>query len=373
MSKITSAGIGILILLVLVTGANAIAVENITKLDIAETNLWDVVLSPDGTKLAYIAYDENHTQQVYVINTDGTGEKKLTGDPNKKWELAWGPDRIAYVSYGKDGLEKIFVVDPDGTGNIQLIPDNTRQGNPGFDKPPAWAAPSWSPDGKSLIYTSLDGKEDPKIYKVNSDGTGKVQVFNDSFRQWSPVFSPDGQNIVYVSYPSEKNIEQLFIVDIAGTARRQLTFDAIKPNYQDWGPDGTIVFVSYENVTSSGERLFAIDQDGSNMRLFINGDYKQQSPSFSRDGRKFAYAAIDISGTVKIAVGDLTGIKAIVTPLVTTPATPAPSGKTTVRPTVKETERGGWMEGPIWTGFIVLVIVVLLLLILWQTRDYFKK
>jgi len=125
-----------------------------------------VVLSPDGTQLAYGAYDEARLQQVFVINTDGTGKKQLTEDPNKKWELAWGKDKIAYVSYGKDGLEKIFVVNPDGTGNAQLIPDNTRQGNAGSDKPPAWAAPSWSPDGKSLVYTSLDEQANPKMYRV---------------------------------------------------------------------------------------------------------------------------------------------------------------------------------------------------------------
>ncbi len=188
-------------------------------------------------------------------------------------------------------------------------------------------------------------------------------------------FSPDGKNIVYVSYPPEKYKEELFIVDIAGTARKQLTFDEIKKNYPVWGPDGTIVFVSYESITSSGEKLFAIDQDGTNRRLFINTDYRQQSPSFSLDGRKFAYAAIDAAGNIKIAVGDVTGITAATTTITTaTPiiTTAAPTiAKTTVTPaaTVQTQEEEG---NGIWL-IMVLAAAILLILVAIALKDYFKK
>ena len=369
MSKITSAGISILILLILISGANAIAVENIKELDISETDLWDVVLSPDGTRYAFIAYDENRDQQIFVMNTDGTGEKKLTDDANKKWGLAWGINKLAYISFGKDGSEKIFVINPDGTGNVQLILDNTRQGN--FEKYMlAWGAPSWSPDGSLLAYTSLDEKENPKIYVVNADGTNKRLVRNDSFKQWSPSFSHDTKRIVYISYPETKYKEELFIVDIAGTERKQLTFDEIKKNYPVWGPEGTIVFVSYETLTSLGEKLFAIDQDGKNMRQFIDTDTKQRYPSFSSDGRKFAYAAIDNKGNVKIAVGDVTGITvATTTPLITTVAPTIP--KTAVTPaataqTQEEKGNGTWI-------IMVIAAAVMLLLVAIALKDYFKK
>jgi Tol biopolymer transport system component len=372
MNKLASACICAIVLLILAGGVNAISVENVKKLDIPETDLWDVVLSPDGTQLAYIAYDEVRLQQVFVINTDGTGKKKLTEDANKKWGLAWGKDKIAYISFGNDGLEKIFVINPDGTGNAQLIPDNTRQGD-SEKYMQAWGAPSWSPDGSLLAYTSLDEIANPKIYIVNADGTGKRLLMDDSFKQWSPSFSPDTKSIVYVSYPETKNKEELFTVEISGIARKQLTFDEIKKNYPVWGPDGTIVFVSYESVTSSGEELFAIDQDRKNRRLFINENFKQRYPSFSRDGRKFAYTAIDAAGNVKIAVGDVTGIKAetaTTTPVIIT-AAPTPA-KTAVTPaatvqTQEEQEGNG-----IWL-IMVLAAAVMLLLVAIALKDYFKK
>ncbi|MFH0904111.1 MAG: hypothetical protein V1854_02840 [Methanobacteriota archaeon] len=354
----------------LISGANAIAVENIKKIDIPETDLWNLVISPDGTRLAYVTYDEMRNQQIFVLNTDGSEEKKLTDDANKKWGLSWGEEQIAYVSYGNGGLEKIFVINPDGTGNAQLIPGNNRQGN--FERYMlVWGAPSWSNDGSLLTYTSLDEKANQKIYYVNSKGTNPKLVRNDNFKQWSPSFSHDAKSIVYVSYPETKYKEELFIVDIAGTERKQLTFDEIKKNYPVWGPDGTILFVSYESVTSSNEKLFAIDQDGKNRRLFINADHKQRYPSFSSDGKKFAYAAIDISGNIKIAVGDVTGITDAqeVAPVSTAPV---PDGKTPVSTlTVQETAEE--KKKPMPSVSIVPVISVILLLALLMKKNIFKK
>ncbi len=366
-------GVFFIILLAMIAGASAISIGNLNKLDIKETNLWDPVLSPGGTKIAYAAYDDTHNQQIFVINADGSGKVKLTDDNLKKWGLAWGPDKIAYVSYGKDGLQKIFVINPDGTNNKQLIPDNTRQGNSPDDKPPAWAAPSWSPDGKFLAYTSLDEKADQKMYMVNSDGTGKRAVYQDNSKQWSPSISPDGKNIVYVSY-NEKSKEELFIVDIQGAAKRQLTFDEIKKNYPSWGPDGTITFVSYENLTSYNEKIFAINQDGTGMKLFVDSDYKQRSPEFSLDDKKFSYAAIDDSGIVKIAVGDVVGLKAAITPTATIQIpTPTPTPALTETPVVEETPAGGALKDVMLTMVLVLVLIVVLMLALLLISDKLKK
>jgi Tol biopolymer transport system component len=351
--------LGILIILLAATSAAAlVSVENLRKLDIAETQLWDPALSPDGTKIAYVAYDNAYSQQVFVINANGTGETKLTSDINRKWGIAWGPDKIAYVSFGKDGLEKIFVMNPNGTDNKQLIPDNTRQGSSAEDKPPVWAAPSWSPDGKSLAYTTPDELQRQKMYIVNSDGTGKRQLLNDDSRQWSPAISPDGKSIVYVSY-NDRLKEELFIVDVNGTDKRQLTFDEIKKNYPIWGPDGTITYVSYENLTSSGEKIFAINQDGTNKRLFVDGDYRQRSPSFSSDGRKFSYVGIDPSGIVKITIGDTAGITATptITPAATTPAITKTAHQT---PIATKTPSAGGVD--LTTMLLMLVIIAIVLL-----------
>ena len=382
MGKVSFIGF-LIILLGAISTAGAVSVENLEKLTLSETNIWDPVLSPDGTRIAYVSYNTPQdpmtplNQTIFVINADGTGKKAITSDNLKKWGLAWGPDKLAYVSFGKDGLEKIFVINPDGTDNHQLILDNTRQGSAAEDKPPTWSAPSWSPDGKTLVYTSLDEIGDQKMYMANSDGTGKKLIFKDNFKQWSPYISPDGKNIVYVSY-NDRYKEELFIIDIPGTARKQITFDEIKKNYPVWGPAGTITYVSYESITSSGEKIFAINQDGTNKRLFVDSDYKQRSPSFNSDGRRFAYAAIDSSGAVKIAVGSVAGV-AVETPTTvptlatTTPTTPAVTSASPTPAHTPETTEGPALKDVVSTMILVLGIIVIVMVILLVLSDIISK
>jgi TolB protein len=375
-----SLGICLVLLLFAIIPAGAVSIENLKKLDIPQKTALDPnpILSPDGMRIAYVAYDSSFNQQIFIINIDGTGNKAITNDTLKKWGLAWGPDKIAYVSFAKDGLEKIYVINPDGTDNKQLILDNTRQGNAAEDKPPTWAAPSWNQDGKTLLYTSLDEMSNPKMYTVNADGTGKKLVFTDNFKQWSPSFSPDGKDIVYVSYTDKYEIE-LFKVDAAGTASERLTLDTIKKNNPVWGPDGTIAYVSYENISSSNEKIFAINQDGTNKRLFVDSDFKQRSPSFSRDGSKFAYAAIDAAGTVKIAVGDVAGriagtptiAEGTIVATATETATPAMSVVQT--PEVKETPAGNALKNVMTTMLVILAIIVIVMLVILAISNIFSK
>ncbi len=376
MGKALPLGLCLLILFT-ISPADAISIENLEKLNITDTDLSDPVLSPDGSSIAYVTYDNARNQQIFIINADGTGKRVLTNTTLKKWGVSWGKDRIAYVSFGKDGLEKIFVINPDGTDNRQLILDNTRQGNSAEDKPPTWAAPSWSHDGRFLLYTSLDAMMNPKMYMVNADGTGKRPVFTDNFKQWSPSISPDGKNIVYVSYNARFR-EELFIVDISGTARRQLTFDEIKKNNPVWGPDGTITYVSFESIGSSGEKIFAINQDGTDKRLLVDSDFKQRNPSFSIDGRKFAYAAIITSGPVKIAVGDVTGVTVAVTPLPTeiptTPAMTTSAAPTQAQtPTIVETPSGSPLKGIVITMLLALAVIVIVMVALLVISDILHK
>jgi len=120
---------------------------------------------------------------------------------------------------------------------------------------------------------------------------------------------------------------------------------------------------------SSGEKIFAINQDGTNLRLFNDGDYKQRSPSFSSDGRKFAYAAIDVSGNVKIAVGDVTGITGTATPVITT-------ANTFIQDSFKDAvDKRDAQENDnvLWTVLTVLGAAVILLIVMMVLKDYFKK
>jgi serine/threonine protein kinase len=118
---------------------------------------------------------------------------QLTFDPGDKDQPVWSPDgsRIAYVAFGEDrtGLD-IWVMKADGSDPVNVtwgIGDE-------FD-------PEWSPDGERIIFThhrrDASGRPIYALAWVKADGTDRVQISED-FVEFDPTFSPDGAWLLYV-------------------------------------------------------------------------------------------------------------------------------------------------------------------------------
>ncbi|MDR3669532.1 MAG: hypothetical protein P4L36_01735 [Holophaga sp.] len=123
-------------------------VARITEGHINRSPSWN----PDGTALAFIS-DREGTPQVFIMASDGSQVRRLTGDSAPKAFVAWNAkgDRIAYSS-GAD----LFTIAPDGSSRQKLL-----------SGPEPVAALCWAPDGRSLLLglpagrlriATLDGK-----------------------------------------------------------------------------------------------------------------------------------------------------------------------------------------------------------------------
>jgi len=117
---------------------------------------------------------------IWTCNLDG-GELtqiKEGSDPR------WSPDGKKIV-FGYNN--EIWVVDSDGTNLMQLTNTSDIQE----------ALPSFSPDGRQIVYTSNEGKNgkaisDLNIWTMNADGSGKTQLTElDSWDSW-PIWGPQG-------------------------------------------------------------------------------------------------------------------------------------------------------------------------------------
>ena len=355
---------------------------NIASSSVIQTSdklVWSLDWSPDGNSIAYVAYDDSNKQQIFTINTDGTGKKQVTNDTIKKWGVAWLEDDISFISYDTDGLEKIFLVKPGGSGLRKLLDEKIRQGRAPEDKPPAVGGASWNPKTKTVLYTSFDAAQNEKIYQVNLDGTGKKQVITDEFRQWNPQWNPDGESFVYISY-DDKYIEQLFTANANGSGKKQITFDDIKKSDTDWGQDG-ILYVSYETRSSIGTKIFIINPDGSGNKLLAKDGFKQENPRWSRDGTKILYVDITTKGNQTIKVLNLqkpiaaspsptpTPAATGITTPTPTPQTPTPTGT----PEVKETPAKSALKEIVPSMLLVLGLIVVLMLVILLISNLVNK
>jgi Tol biopolymer transport system component len=270
---------------------NLLAVMNpdgsgITDLHI---NGYDPSVSPDGRQIAFCSLRDNQYSQIYVVNADGTGEKRLTNiSTGDSCGPAWSRDgkRIAFYSFALPHPSRnpaIWVMDPDGK-NMKRIAERG-------------LSPSWSPNDKQIAFASnADGKF--HIYLVNTDGSGVRQLTKSKAEESSPAWSPSGEEIAFVS---ERDSEQpaLFTVGADGSEPQRLVFS----KHQDfcfpaWSLDGkTIAFsalnrVGPQYVVMGEERphcemwtgeyqMFALD---SNLKLhqLTNTKFMAMKPTYGR-------------------------------------------------------------------------------------------
>ena len=60
--------------------------------------------SPDGERLAFSSALDGASSEIYVMDADGSGQRRLTHTPESEFFLAWSPDgeKIAYITYDSD-------------------------------------------------------------------------------------------------------------------------------------------------------------------------------------------------------------------------------------------------------------------------------
>jgi TolB protein len=86
---------------------------------------YDPVWAPDGSNIAFVT-QENGTDDIWVIQADGTGQKSLVRN-DWEWEKhpSWSPDsrRLTFMS-NREGTMAVWVMDAQGQGavNISNVP-----------------------------------------------------------------------------------------------------------------------------------------------------------------------------------------------------------------------------------------------------------
>jgi tricorn protease-like protein len=123
------------------------------------------------------------------------------------------------------------------------------------------AVPSWSPDGKHLVFFSnRDGNNE--IYRMRADGSGQTNLTNDPGADETATFSPDGKRIVFAS--NRDGDYDVYRMNANGSGVTQLTDAAGSDGFGVWSPDGRkIAFLSQRDDPAGGD-VYVMNADGSN-------------------------------------------------------------------------------------------------------------
>jgi uncharacterized RDD family membrane protein YckC/tRNA A-37 threonylcarbamoyl transferase component Bud32 len=147
--------------------------------------------------------------------------------------------------------------------------------------------PSASPDGKKFAYVlSSKDRKPSQIWIANIDGSGRKQLTDGDRSNYTPRWSPDGKKIVFES--TRDNNREIYVMDSDGQNQTNLTRDPAVEHSPSWSPDGSqIVYMSRSE--GGAARIFVMNTDGSNKRSLTEGTTRDSDPVWSPDGQWIAF------------------------------------------------------------------------------------
>jgi TolB protein len=167
--------------------------------------------SPDGEKIAFTAHG-GKTPKVVVIGKNGENPTEITNGYGARWSP--NGEQLLFCRHPESHRESasIWIINADGTGERKVIEDNSTV-----------LEPSWSPGGASIVFASEREKKST-IFRVNLDGTGLERLASDKeFAFFFPLLSPDGQQIIVDGYAtSSKSTGTVLLLELAGHSGKVL-------------------------------------------------------------------------------------------------------------------------------------------------------
>ena len=257
---------------------------------------------PDGGRVAFTSrrpveniHPAGGTDEVYVMDADdrdgfpeGDNLTRLTGDAEgmqHNFQAAFSADgkKVVFVgAWNGTGTNEIYTmdfVDAVGASPAHLLPESVRQLTyTGLIE----RYPAFSPDGRKIAFTRLDGKDD--IWVMNADGTGQSNLTNNAATDTFANFSPDGTKIVFSSDRGSTKSE-IWIMNADGSNPVRLTNNDVIDESPVFSPDGMkIAFTSTRDGNTTNEtnnkEIWVIEADGSNPVRLTNNSVEDSKPDW---------------------------------------------------------------------------------------------
>jgi Tol biopolymer transport system component/predicted Ser/Thr protein kinase len=198
-------------------------------------------LSPDGRRLLMTKSDpKKGAEDIWIGDLDRGVQTRITGGLSNHEVPSWSPDgkRVVFLS-DRGGMYDLYAQAVDEGGDPTVVWKSER------DK----GVPSWSPDGRSIVVTLDQPKTYEDLWMVPLDGGPPRPILVTPAIERGPVLSPDGQWIAFDS--NRSGIYEICIRRLSGGRIVQVSTKG--GEQPQWSHDGKELFyLAPERMLMSG-------------------------------------------------------------------------------------------------------------------------
>lgn len=240
----------------------------------------DLAISRDGKRLAYTASHQSSNLWALDLRADAEpagAPKPLYSDNVYRTTVpVFSPDgsKIAFFArvFGAPG--DIWTMNADGAGAAPLT-----------SAPATEILPSWTPDGRSVVYTrNIHGPQ--QVWRISVADRSEQPLFSGRTVQGWPRLSRDGTEMVW--HENRDGTLNIWKTRASELEPKQLTFDREGAGYPAWSPDGK--WIAYEIQRGPNMFLCLMDRDGGGQRELNAKPGQNWVYDWSPDSRKISFA-----------------------------------------------------------------------------------
>ncbi len=214
-----------------------------------ESNDINPVISPDGSQIAFSSR-RNGYWDIYLLNMVDASLLKITDTPEFEGHPSWSPDGkwLVYEKYENTNFEiYIQALDQLNEAPINLTQTSSNE-----------FSPTWSPSGRILAYLSdTGGSIDVWTADLNNSDQRFVNITNSTtVEEKSPVWNPDGTQIGWSA-----DVEHFKTIYQYELATKTITTLPVSGDSFVWSPDGTILLSNTKEPNGSSMNFYQPEGD----------------------------------------------------------------------------------------------------------------